>query len=241
MQSAHYLKAAMNILALDTSMGTCGAAVLVAEETTRRMVLHEERMARGHAEALMPMAASVMEKAGLNFTALDLIAATLGPGSFTGVRIAIAAARGFALVTGTKLWGTDSLTVMARVAFTGGAIKRGKSLAVAVDARASMLYFGLYDADGRKLEGPLLTSADEAVALLPDDHAVAVGSGAAHLAEAASQRRRRVNAMLPDLQPSAAALAELAFEANETLPTLRPLYLRPPDAKPQATAALARR
>ena len=241
MQSAHYLKAAMNILALDTSMGACGAAVLIADETTRRIVLREEGMARGHAEALMPMAASVMEKAGLNFTALDLIAATLGPGSFTGVRIAVAAARGFALVTGAKLWGTDSLTVMARAAFTGGAIERGKPLAVAVDARGSMLYFGLYDADGRKLEGPLLTSADEAVALLPDDHAVAVGSGAAHLAEAASQRGRRVNAMLPDLQPSAAALAELAFEANETLPTLRPLYLRQPDAKPQATAAVARR
>jgi tRNA threonylcarbamoyl adenosine modification protein YeaZ len=231
----------MNILALDTSMGACGAAVLIADGTTRRVVLREERMARGHAEALMPMVASVMEKAGLNFTALDLIAASLGPGSFTGVRIAIAAARGFALVTGAKLWGTDSLTVMAKATFTGGAIEGGKPLAVAVDARGERVYFGLYDADGRKLEGPLLISADEAVALLPDDHADAVGSGAVHLAEAASQRGRRVNAVLPDLQPSAAALAELALGAKETLPTLRPLYLRAPDAKPQAAAAVARR
>ena len=59
-------------------------------------------MARGHAEALMPMVAEVMTEAGLDFAALDLIAATLGPGSFTGVRIAIAAARGFALATGAN-------------------------------------------------------------------------------------------------------------------------------------------
>jgi tRNA threonylcarbamoyladenosine biosynthesis protein TsaB len=231
----------MNILALDTSMGACGAAVLIADEATRRMVLREERMARGHAEALMPMVAEVVEKTGLNFTALDLIAATLGPGSFTGVRIAIAAARGFAIVTGAKLWGTDSLTVMAKAALTDGAIECGKPLAVAVDARASMLYFGLYDGDGRKLEGPLLIGADEAVALLPLDLSVALGSGAAHLAEAALHRGRWVDAVLPDLQPSAAALAKLGFAANETLPTLLPLYLRPPDAKPQAIAAVARR
>ena len=85
-------------------------------------------MARGHAEALMPMVAEVMAEAALPSAELDLIAATTGPGSFTGVRIAIAAARGLALVTRAKLFGTDSLTVMAkavaersrRPAFRGG-------------------------------------------------------------------------------------------------------------------------
>ena len=143
-------------------------------------------MARGHAEALMPMVAEVMAGAGIGFAELDLIAATLGPGSFTGVRIAIAAARGFALVTKAKLWGTDSLTVMARAELTSGAIGGGTTFAVAVDARGDMLYAGLYDGEGRKLDGPLLIGADEAVALLPDDLAIAVGSGAVHLAEAAA-------------------------------------------------------
>lgn len=198
-------------------------------------------MARGHAEALMPMVAEVMAGAGIDFAELDLIAATLGPGSFTGVRIAIAAARGFALVTGAKLWGTDSLTVMARAAVTSGAIEGGKPFAVAVDARGDRLYAGLYDGEGRKLDGPLLIGADEVVALLPDDLAAAVGSGAVHLAEAAHRHGRHVQAMRADLQPSAAALADLALEANAALPTLRPLYLRPPDAKPQASVAVARR
>ena len=231
----------MNILALDTSIGVCGAAVLLAGGDAQRTVLCEESMARGHAEALMPMVAEVMAGAGIGFAELDLIAATLGPGSFTGVRIAIAAARGFALVTKAKLWGTNSLTVMARAELMSGAIGSGTTFAVAVDARGDMLYAGLYDGEGRKLDGPLLIGADEAVALLPDDLAIAVGSGAVHLAEAARRQGRQVEAMRPDLQPSAAALAELALEANETLSTLRPLYLRPPDAKPQGSMAVARR
>lgn len=232
----------MDILALDTSMGACGAAVLRTDATSHRLFAREQRMARGHAEALMPMVAEVMAEAGLDFAKLDLIAATLGPGSFTGVRIAIAAARGFALVTGAKLWGTDSLTVMAKAALASGAIAPGgKPFAVAVDARASMLYFGLFDGDGRKHIGPLLVSTLDAAALLPPNLIVAVGSGAADLAAAALRRQCQVEALLPDLEPSAVALAQLGLEAAETLPSLHPLYLRPPDAKPQAAAALARR
>ena len=231
----------MNILALDTSMGACSAAVLLADGATQRIVLCEEAMARGHAEALMPMVAGLLAEAAIAASDLDLIAATEGPGSFTGVRIAIAAARGFALATGAHLWGTDSLTVMAKAALESGIAGDGKPFAVAVDARGERLYFGLYDADGRKLAGPLLIDAGEAAALLPDELTAAVGNGAAHLAEAATVRGHCLETGLADLQPNAAALAELALEAEESLPTLRPLYLRPPDAKPQAAAAVARR
>ena len=97
----------MHILALDTSMGACSAAVLMREGASRRLLLREALMTRGHAEALMPMVADVMAESGLDFAELDRIAATVGPGSFTGVRIAIAAARALALVTRAKLFGTD--------------------------------------------------------------------------------------------------------------------------------------
>jgi tRNA threonylcarbamoyladenosine biosynthesis protein TsaB len=229
----------MNILALDTSMGACSAAVLRDDGAARHLVVREAPMARGHAEALMPMVAEVMKEAGLDFAALDLIAATVGPGSFTGVRIAIAAARGLALVTPAKLYGTDSLTVMARLARASEAAGRAP-FAVAVDARRDMLYLGLYDKEGRKLEGPLLIAPDDAVALLPSDLNSVLGSGATLLAEAGARRGRKLQAALPELQPSAAALAEIAFESGETVPMLRPLYLRPPDARPQAQAVARR-
>ncbi len=229
----------MNILALDTSMGACSAAVLRANGGARGLFAQQETMARGHAEALMPMVAGVMEEAGLAFPKLDLIAATVGPGSFTGVRIAIAAARGLALATGAKLYGTDSLTVMARAALTTGAFEP-RPFAVAVDARRGMLYLGLYDATGRKLAGPILIAPEEAVALLPGDLHLAVGSGANLLAEAGARAGRPLEAKLPELQPSAAALAAIALEAGETLPVLQPLYLRPPDARPQAQMVATR-
>jgi tRNA threonylcarbamoyl adenosine modification protein YeaZ len=229
----------MNILALDTSMGACSAAVLRADGVPRGLFVREMTMARGHAEALMPMIAEVMEEARLDFAALDLIAATTGPGSFTGVRIAIAAARGLALVTPTKLYGTDSLTVMARSARAtdGGG---HAPFAVAVDARRGMLYLGLYDEACGKLDGPVLVAPDAAVHLLPKDLDTAVGSGASLLADAAAQRGRKLETALPELQPSAAALAEIALKSGETVSTLRPLYLRPPDARPQADAVARR-
>jgi tRNA threonylcarbamoyl adenosine modification protein YeaZ len=223
----------MNILALETSMGACSAAALRGEGEARKLFAQQEAMDRGHAEALMPMVAEVMAEAGLGFSDLDLIAATTGPGSFTGVRIAIAAARGLALVTPAKLFGTDSLTVLARGARENDVVAEAP-LAVAVDARRGMLYFGLYDADRRKLQGPVLIAPEDAAALLPRELRIVVGSGAGLLAEAGQRRGQHIAAKLPDLQPSAAALAEIAAERGENVPVLRPLYLRPPDAKPQA-------
>jgi tRNA threonylcarbamoyladenosine biosynthesis protein TsaB len=229
----------MNILALDTSMGACSAALITRDGGARRVFARAERMARGHAEALMPMVDDIMHESGTAFGALDRIAATTGPGSFTGVRIAISAARGLALVTAAKLFGSDSLTVMAREAHdlsvTGGA-----PFAVAVDARRGMLYLGLYDEAARRRDGPLLIAPDDAANLLPGALPTVVGSGAARLAEAASARGLHVAAQLADLEPNAAALAALAEESGKTVPSLRPLYLRPPDARPQ-TQAQARR
>jgi len=228
----------MNILALDTSMGARSAAVLRTAGAERTLFVRLETMARGHAEALMPMVAAAMAEAALPFAELDLIAATTGPGSFTGVRIAIAAARGLGLVTRAKLFGTDSLTVMAKAA--AGDIG-GEPFAVAVDARRGMMYFGLFDGAARRLDGPLLLAPDDAAQRLPGSVHLAAGSGGTLVAEAAARRGLSVVAGLPELQPSAAALAVIACESGETSPTLRPLYLRPPDAKPQTqTVAVGR-
>jgi tRNA threonylcarbamoyladenosine biosynthesis protein TsaB len=223
----------MNVLALDTSMGACSAAVLAIDGAARRLVLREALMARGHAEALMPTVAEVIQESGLGFAELDLIAATIGPGSFTGVRVAIAAARGLALVTDARLFGTDSLSVMARSALVSGEVGSAP-FAIAVDARRGMIYLGLYDEAARKLKGPALIAPDEALHLLPPELVTAAGGGAELLAAAGARQGRTIATTLPELQPSAGALAEIAAASGENLPTLKPLYLRPPDARPQA-------
>jgi tRNA threonylcarbamoyladenosine biosynthesis protein TsaB len=89
----------MRVLAIDTALEACSAAVLDTEQggISARESLP---MVRGHAEALLPLIARVMDSAGLEFAALDRIAVTTGPGSFTGLRVGIAAARGIALAAG---------------------------------------------------------------------------------------------------------------------------------------------
>lgn len=103
-----------------------------------------------------------------------------------------------------------------------------------------MLYFGLFDAAGRRQEGPLLVTPEAAAIALPRTVHVAAGSGAA-LLEKAAGCGQTIETTLLDLQPSAEALAELALESGEWIQSLKPLYLRPPDAKPQAQTQVARR
>src|SRR5882672_1570381 len=102
----------MLILAIDTALDACAAAVL--DTSAGQLIAAESQaMKRGHAEALMPLIARVMKEAGLPFTALDRIAVTTGPGSFTGLRVGLSAARGIALAAGKPAVGVTTLTAFA--------------------------------------------------------------------------------------------------------------------------------
>src|SRR5712671_5273176 len=102
----------MLILAIDTALDACAAGVL--DTDSGRMIAQESlAMKRGHAEALMPLIARVMKQAGIAFTSLDRVAATTGPGSFTGLRVGLSAARGIALAADKPVVGLTTLTAYA--------------------------------------------------------------------------------------------------------------------------------
>ena len=102
----------MLILAIDTALDACAAAVL---DTDRNEVIAQESQAmkRGHAETLMPLVARVIKESGVAFEALDRVAATTGPGSFTGLRVGLSAARGIALAANKPVVGITTLTAYA--------------------------------------------------------------------------------------------------------------------------------
>src|SRR5947207_10735527 len=102
----------MRVLAIDTALGACAAAVL---DSAAGAILASESldMLRGHAEAVMPLIARVMDAARCEFTELDRIAVTVGPGSFTGLRVGISAARGIALAAGKPAIGLTTLVGFA--------------------------------------------------------------------------------------------------------------------------------
>lgn len=228
----------MNLLALDTTLQACSAAVLRGEGDDRQIFAAFERRERGHAEAIMPMIHALMETAGLDWQALDRIAATTGPGSFTGVRVGVAAARGLALATGAALTGITTLAVIAR-----GAMDRedeaAELIAAAADARRGQVYFALFDAAGRALCDHMALSPHEAAGLVPASRRVVLaGSGAGAVAEALDERRTDLVTVASDVEPEASVLAHMAVSRPPEDGPLRPVYLRPPDAKPQGDKAV---
>src|SRR6202046_1439239 len=102
----------MLILAIDTALDACAAGVLDTE-AGRLIAQESQAMKRGHAEALMPLIARVIEQSGIAFAALDRIAVTTGPGSFTGLRVGLSAARGIALAANKPVVGLTTLTAYA--------------------------------------------------------------------------------------------------------------------------------
>jgi tRNA threonylcarbamoyladenosine biosynthesis protein TsaB len=201
-----------------------------------------ERFETGHAERLMPMIDEVMAQAGLAFADIDRLAVTTGPGTFTGTRIGVAAARGLALVTGVAVVGVSSLAVMAEVAARELAPrKEDADFLVAVDARRGEVYAQLFGTSGANaLSPPLLLPVEDAARLGNKEALVAAGSGAAAVAEAATRAGRRTTAQLAGLLPEATALAALAVGIAPAKAPVAPLYLRPPDAKPQVGKSIAR-
>jgi len=231
----------MNILAFDTCFGACSAAVLLQDAPEERLIWRYEEMATGQAERLIPMIGEVLEEAGRKLEDLDAIAVTEGPGTFTGSRIGVAAARGLALASKLPIHSTTSLHVMAHHAARElGSVPTSHTLAVCVDARAGQVFVQVFDSvQLAPLTEPAALPPERAVVLAPDTPLLCVGSGGEAVAEAASRIGRTASSQLSALQPDARDLARLAPALPVRKPLI-PLYLRPPDAKPQTGKSLPR-
>ena len=222
----------MRLLVLDTSGDACSIGVATGEGMA---VLRSAEVGRAHAERLMPMVAEAVAASGLAFADLDRIAVTVGPGSFTGVRIGIAAARGLALATGTQAVGIGTLAAHAEAA---RAIAGAVPVVVALAASRGEVVVQRFVADGTA-EGAPLAGPPDAFAALLDDGPVLAGSGADALAGLRGDRRLRI--VHRDRSPNISAVLRLAEGAPRASLPPKPIYLRAPDARPQEGARVARR
>lgn len=223
----------MNILSLDTCFDACSAAAgRGLRSLTPGISFLHETMQTGHAERLLPMVETVMAEAGLAFNSLDRIAVTYGPGTFTGTRICVSAARALALATGAEFVALSSLRLMAMSARIPAAPTR--RIAIATDARRGEVYFEVFDRHTMQTVVEAQCAAvPSAAKLLGCGPIVIAGSGAEQLAAEAARQGADATAILPDLLPDA---LDMLFPACE-MPlsrTVKPLYLRAPDAKPPA-------
>jgi tRNA threonylcarbamoyladenosine biosynthesis protein TsaB len=219
----------MLILAIDTALDACAACVL--DTAAGKMIAQESQaMKRGHAEALMPLIARVIEASGVAFTSLDRIAVTTGPGSFTGLRVGLSAARGIALAADRPAVGLTTLTAYAAplVSETGE-----HPIISAIDARHDHVYFQVVSGNGSSLVRPRVAPIEEALEAARFGAPHLVGNAARILAErwpADAPPPFKVDA-LP--APDIAWVAWLGAAVSPDTAPARPYYLRAPDAKPQ--------
>ena len=226
----------LRILAIDTALDLCSACVVddagdgaVAQES---MVL-----ARGHAEALLPLVERVMARVEGGFESLERVAVTVGPGSYTGLRVGLSAARALGLALGKPVVGVTTLSALLAPLLAAG---HEGTLAAAIDARHGAVYLLALSAGEGVAVAPAHLALDEAAERLGQGPVTLVGSGAPLVAAALAARGVAATVSGtggPDIL-SVASLGQVA-DPSQALP--RPMYLRGADAKPQDHARLARR
>jgi tRNA threonylcarbamoyladenosine biosynthesis protein TsaB len=207
----------LKLLAVDTALGACSVAVV----TDGAVLAHRfQEMTRGHAEALAPMVDEIMRQAGIGFDALDRLAVTTGPGTFTGQRVGLAFMRGLRVGLKKPLIGVTTLEAMA------AATQKNRAAAIH-DAKRDEAYLLLWE-NGRVILEPAVMSFTDALARIRAFGASALcGTGAEKAGDALGE-----GFPVTDIrQPDALWVARLA--AGRPIPAVppAPLYLRAPDAK----------
>ncbi|MCU0839295.1 MAG: tRNA (adenosine(37)-N6)-threonylcarbamoyltransferase complex dimerization subunit type 1 TsaB [Rhodospirillales bacterium] len=224
----------MKLLAIDTAAAACAVALVRGEELTVRA----QSMARGHAEALVPMMKAAMAEAGLVFAALDAVAVSAGPGGFTGLRIGLAAARGLALATNRPCFGIPTLLALA---LASRAVNRRRRPVLAVlDSKRGDVYAQLFMADGTPRGDAQAMAVSHLATLLAGDtgDVMVIGDGVAEIAavlRGAGVAAWPVELAADTLVRGVAAGAAQRWQAGErpTTPP-SPVYLRPPATGPAA-------
>jgi tRNA threonylcarbamoyladenosine biosynthesis protein TsaB len=210
----------MNILAMETSTDACSVAVRIGGEAVERHVEH----ARRHAQLIVGMVDAVLAEAGIGPAGLDGIAVGHGPGSFTGVRIALSVAQGLALATDVPLIGISSLAALAQ---RGLRRAGGGEVVVAQDARMGEVYIGRYrrGADGLAVTvWPDALVSPEPLDLAPDT--LVMGSAARAYPPLLGEHTAVDAETLPHAS-DIAALAEGAGPGGFMAPEhVEPVYLR---------------
>ena len=228
----------MNILALDSATSSCSATVWSGGSVlAERFAV----MARGQSEELVPMVRTVLAEGDLRFDELDLVATTIGPGAFTGLRICLATARALALAARLPLIGVTTLEAVAVAQES-----TNTPLLVAIDSKRSDCYVQLFDEGRAALGEPSAVLPSSVAAMLPPGEVALAGTAADDVLAALTASGCELNRLRERDFPHASQVASLAAaRADRAMPHYgapppEPLYLRSPDvtlAKPNARTA----
>ncbi|MFL5827890.1 MAG: tRNA (adenosine(37)-N6)-threonylcarbamoyltransferase complex dimerization subunit type 1 TsaB [Thermoleophilaceae bacterium] len=226
----------MNVLGFDTSTAATSACVLRDDGAAFEFVPLVEALGEppAHARELLPEAAACLGRAGLTFEQVGMIAVGVGPGTFTGLRIGVATARGLAHAHGIEVRPVSSLAALAE------GIEAPLRLAL-IDAKRGEVFAALYD-DGSERIAPFAAAPEALIerlgaeGLQGDESLLAAGDGSLRFREVLEARGVAVAA--PDSASHVVRALHLCRLAGQTSPVpadaVLPHYLRDPDAKPSS-------
>ncbi|WP_293329050.1 tRNA (adenosine(37)-N6)-threonylcarbamoyltransferase complex dimerization subunit type 1 TsaB [Parvibaculum sp.] len=229
----------MILLAFDTAQGALSAALFEADGEGEPVLLSHffEVRSRGHAERLLPVLEEVLAEAGTGFADLDALAVTVGPGTFTGLRVGLSAARGIALARKLPCVGVTTLEAVAAPVELHG----NERLAVSFDARREEVYFQIFEQNQGAVTEPALFPLEIAAENAAQHKAAAklflAGTGAPLLAERLLPLGVETLPAETRPEPDARAVGKIAIRRirAQGLDAFRvppaPLYIRAPDAK----------
>lgn len=227
----------MNVLAIDTTHAFCSASVL-SDENGRLDVVHSERheIGRGHAEKLLHIVETTLQRAGLPREEIDRIVVNTGPGSFTGLRVGVAAARGLALALKCDCVGVTALEGLARECPVT-TLKHGcEPILVLINAGRGEVVCQTFDGDTREARSPARTlSVEQAKLEFSEFNGTAIGSGTEDCF--GPNPDKAVLSISPHCWPDIETIARIGAESSRTGPA-SPFYSRAADAKPQTSANL---
>jgi tRNA threonylcarbamoyladenosine biosynthesis protein TsaB len=226
----------MRILAIDTS---CGAASVAVVEGGRAgpLAVISRPMARGHADTLPLMVEEAMRGVEGGFPSLARIAVAIGPGSFTGIRVGLAMARAMGLALGIPVVGVSTLAAFAAPLLSE---PRTGIIAATIDARHGSVYFQLFETSGRPLGPPRCDTLRECVRAIGAGPAWFAGDAVALIAGEAQRAGLPYDLDAARAAPDIVALAQMGLAVDPSKSPARPLYVKPPDARPNATEPIAR-
>lgn len=217
----------MLTLAVDTSSTVVAAALVdVSDDTTWRVIARRDEVAPNrHGELLAALVEEMQREAGLSPADIAAVAAGVGPGPFTGLRVGVVTAATMADALTVPAYAVCSLDAVARAHADAG------ELLVCTDARRKQVYWAHYDSSGVRTEGPDLAPPADLVARFRDRDVTAVGAGVLTYPDAFDALRVRDHCAYPSAV-DVAALAATRVAAGAASERLEPLYLRRPDAVP---------
>jgi len=222
----------MKLLAIDCAANLCAACVYDADADAE-LGREVRDLGKGHAEHLMAVIEAALQSGGIGYHDLDAVAVSIGPGSFTGLRVGVSTARGLALALKIPAIGVTTLEALAA---EGAHACPGRAVLAALDAGREEIHAALYDRALVETYGPSVATLAEAVTVAINADAILVGTAAPLIAQSAGR--------VFDTGP-VAATADIATYARLAAAKgpgekPKPLYLRGADAKPQAGFILPR-